>query len=585
MEMQIKEELIDYEENIFLGNFATVKVEECRENLLCIKTLSNIKFECNNDLDSISNVLNHSTGFQNGKYFRNSSSTKLDSSFPLKNEVYEESILNLPGSSKGYQQQDYKIPLNRKGKYTCPICVKNFTSSILKRKHLDVHFGRCFTLCSVCGAMFGKTSEFLIHYFIHRLKRQFTNGLKLKKPPVTKLSYDVQNYLKFSENRCKKLTKKLFKKGNFKCKDCFRVFSYRLLFRKHKCISNRKKSNECNICFKNCRTKFGLSNHLKMHKLDTIICNICSKQFLRNNFYKHYRTHIERESQLDTHMQCYKTFFNPVTICSIEQPTKKFSSNNYQCNVCFREFISKTHLNTHMYDHMGVKPFMCEFCSKEFVRIDSLRNHLKMHTNDRKFQCDICQRRFVRRITLIEHYRIHTGEKPFKCEVCSKTFTQKSQLKSHAKTHVLDKPFTCEICSKQFVIQFQLKRHLLIHNVKKRFECEICFKQFNEKRNLNAHTLLHTGTKPFKCEVCSKAFTWKHNLNRHMMVHEEDAFQCDICQEKFSRYHILQNHYRLHTGEVPFKCHICSKQFKQKINLTTHMLNHPNEDSITKVTI
>ncbi|XP_072397145.1 uncharacterized protein [Diabrotica undecimpunctata] len=600
--MEMKEEQIEciYTENIFAEPLTIVKSENEYENYNlspCIEIYSteiNIKDEPQDEFDT---SLFHSQGTSYQRF---------------QQKTLSHTRNKLSSCSKEIQNKKRKL----KKEYHCPVCYNNFTPRKI-HQHVDIHFGKHLNICKICGKMSSRTSEFLTHYFIHRIK------VKVKNKSTIKNTSNIKILLKSAlrhKNHIKKSSNKVLEK-KFECKNCGGLFKNKIQLKKHKCLKicskktriNKKCSKnrikqplKCKICFKKYRTKFSLSNHLKMHKLNMLTCRFCKNLFLRKNFLAHIRTHTEHgtftcyfdycakifqtqfdlENHLLCHMPikrfkcdiCYKPFMEQSQLS--RHYTFHANIQNYQCTICQKDFPGKIHLDTHMYEHTGVKPFMCEFCSKEFVRIDSLKNHLKRHTNDRKFQCDVCQKRFIRRITLVEHYRIHTGEKPFKCEQCPKAFTQRSRLRIHIKVHSEEKTITCEVCEKKFLFQYQLRRHLLTHNAKKRFECEICFKQFIEKRNLNAHVLLHTGDKPYKCDLCSKSFTWKHNLSHHMKVHEEKAFQCNVCQETFSRYHILQTHYRIHTGEVPFKCDYCCKEFKQKISLTNHVtLCHPDDSS------
>lgn len=95
--------------------------------------------------------------------------------------------------------------------------------------------------------------------------------------------------------------------------------------------------------------------------------------------------------------------------------------------------------------------FQCSYCYKVFIDRRNLKSHLWVHEREKSFQCDICQKLFLRSHQLTRHRRVHTGEKPYPCAICGKTFADVSNLNTHKRkehlNHVASR-LRCDICGK-----------------------------------------------------------------------------------------------------------------------------------------
>ena len=76
----------------------------------------------------------------------------------------------------------------------------------------------------------------------------------------------------------------------------------------------------------------------------------------------------------------------------------------------------------------------CGVCEKVFVSASKLAIHKRIHTNEKPYECDVCEKRFTQSSNLKTHMRIHTNEKPYECDVCEKAFRQSGDLKRHKRT-------------------------------------------------------------------------------------------------------------------------------------------------------
>ncbi|CAH1102672.1 unnamed protein product [Psylliodes chrysocephalus] len=62
-----------------------------------------------------------------------------------------------------------KVILNKKKRFDCPICHKNFPTSKSRSIHIDGHFKKHYAVCEFCGKLMKKL-DFFRHYFVHIVK-------------------------------------------------------------------------------------------------------------------------------------------------------------------------------------------------------------------------------------------------------------------------------------------------------------------------------------------------------------------------------------------------------------------------------
>lgn len=89
-----------------------------------------------------------------------------------------------------------------------------------------------------------------------------------------------------------------------------------------------------------------------------------------------------------------------------------------------------------------LRSLQCNKCLRSFETEGDLQVHKCVGggptetTQSNQYQCAICFKNFVSPSKLKRHYVTHTGQRPYMCEVCDKTFTQSSHLKTHRhRTH------------------------------------------------------------------------------------------------------------------------------------------------------
>lgn len=115
--------------------------------------------------------------------------------------------------------------------------------------------------------------------------------------------------------------------------------------------------------------------------------------------------------------------------------------------------------------HGKIKTFKCKQC--DFVAITKLEqwNHSKIHIReDKRLTCPKCPFITEYKHHLEYHLRNHAGSKPFQCNKCDYSCVNKSMLNSHMKSHSNVYRYSCRDCSYATKYCHSLKIHLRRYN-------------------------------------------------------------------------------------------------------------------------
>ncbi|XP_063437888.1 zinc finger protein ZFP2-like [Mytilus trossulus] len=145
-----------------------------------------------------------------------------------------------------------------------------------------------------------------------------------------------------------------------------------------------------------------------------------------------------------------------------------------------------THTKTHPITHIRTHPIT-------HIRTIT-RTHPLLKTGELFHDCDICGKEFISKSSLRDHIRSHTGFKPYKCGICGRDFRVKSSINSHMKIHER-KPYRCDVCRKGFTSSQALDKHIRTHTGgdNKPYTCDVCGNSFSSSQALDKHMRIHTG--------------------------------------------------------------------------------------------
>lgn len=258
----------------------------------------------------------------------------------------------------------------------------------------------------------------------------------------------------------------------------------------------------------------------------------------------------------------------------------------YKCNVCPRQYVTKSRLNEHMKIHDGKNFVKCEECGKLYCSKKSLNLHkISAHSSEKKFICQICGKAFLYKHHLNNHLISHDDKRSLKCQYCDATFKKMDILKMHENVHTQKKKFVCDVCGQDFLRMSSLRNHRLKHTPGPgRWKCRYCSDKFRTQSSMLTHVknnhaeidLSHEKPLCRKCEQCGKIFAVGRAYKIHLDVHAGiRRHKCTLCESSFTDPTNLRAHMKTHNGSSNRrKCPVCAMSFASEKQCTIHMNNH-----------
>ena len=300
---------------------------------------------------------------------------------------------------------------------------------------------------------------------------------------------------------------------------------------------------------------------------------------------------------------CPSRAFYSQSDLNLHTKRKHIESSRFQfeCNHCFKQFTSKSKLNTHinLFHGFGYK---CDVCGVNCSNQNDLKKHMKTHEETQDNQElvikgsskkeDDLKCRFVDCLVeganlreLIDHMlAFHHGEEK-KCAMCSTVPADRNKLRLHYYgVHLKLKPYVCKKCGISFGKKSGVQRHL---------KEGVCDKNgLREGETINdwidtdevmGKLDIANDTQPtvkefkpkFYCEPCSQGFRYQWSYDKHIRsVHEGlREHQCADCGKFFQSASVLNKHMKTQHYPVAkcIPCSKCDKQFKSISALHSHL--------------
>ena len=244
------------------------------------------------------------------------------------------------------------------------------------------------------------------------------------------------------------------------CLHCGKNFSNHVKLLEHINRYHEVTVFKCDICFKECKGKKGLQNHMRCHK-QQVKCTGCHEHFSERCIKSHQLKCLSIPP-----LDVMQTKECPMEKCDFQAQTT---------------FDLRKHLKKHKRKQEN---HLCLFCDLRFLYKKDLKAHMKIHA---KHQCDKCKKSFKRQETLGRHReKCHASVSVTNSCGWFMAVNQEPEIIPMAKFHYCEK----DNCNYKSKLKKNVRRHMATHrNIKvvKETTCNVCKHQFTKHSNLKRH--------------------------------------------------------------------------------------------------
>ncbi|KAM9305454.1 transcription factor E4F1 [Gastrophryne carolinensis] len=327
------------------------------------------------------------------------------------------------------ESPSFKIALDAKGRYLCPLCEKTFKTVNILKAHMLIHSNRKDFVCKLCGDAFRTKGSLIRHTRRHTGERPYV------------------------------------------CTKCGKSF------RESGALSRHMRS------LTPCTEKMVLSTEpAYLNSQDENSSDTSSQPGTDDTSNAQViRILTDDDGNLLHEVQVQAVTLKPRTEIVLGNPEE------LTCPQCSKICKSSNSLKVHLKGHEGFKLYRCGECSLEFLKAHLLRKHQESHANNRRYRCGECGKTYKTVAHVKGHMRVHSEDRPFPCTKCGKRYKTKNAQQVHLRTHFSDKPFVCPYCPNKFREKGSLVRHIRHHTGEKPFKCQRCGRGFAEHGTLNRH--------------------------------------------------------------------------------------------------
>lgn len=247
-----------------------------------------------------------------------------------------------------------------------------------------------------------------------------------------------------------------------------------------------------------------------------------------------------------------------------------------ECSKCSFVTEYKHHLEYHMRNHMGSKPFKCQSCDYACVNLSMLRSHMKSHSKSQQYNCADCA------YSTKYYHTLKTHLEKFNHRSASESKKLKDQSSSCSSPGSQSSPTMAPGAANQLAAASAAAA-----------AAAACFNPNEQLMQLQLAALaaavttqsLLTENSNNKNKDLKQEKEIKHFNGQRQKCVDKELYECVKCELLFRNYDMYVKHKQSHETEATketsaesVKCTICSVNLNNSIEyfahlMTTHNLN------------